>query len=102
MNNSYASFFDPADIPNIRTDIDEDEMETIEEEKRNGSEKTKQSHKRIMEKIKKITQSFSNAITNCGRSGSRQIVLEHYDNLTSLFSVSASVEPFKFASKKFF
>ena len=62
--------FGPADIPSIRTDADEDEMEKIEEERRTGSEKVKQRYKRIMEKIKKIKQGFSHAIINGRRSGS--------------------------------
>ena len=94
MNGSYTTLFGPADIPNIRTD--EDEMERIEEERRNGSEKIKQGYKRIMEKIKKIRHSFSYAVTNGRRSGSGKIVLEHYDTLTNLFSGSASVEPLTF------
>ena len=49
-----------------------------------------------MEKIKKIRQSFSNAVTNGRRSGSGQIVLEHYDTLTNLSSGSALVETLKF------
>ena len=48
MNESYTTLFDPADIANIRTDADEDEMERIEEERRTGSEKIKQGYKRIM------------------------------------------------------
>ena len=40
MNESYTTFFGPADIPNIGTDPDEDEMERIEEE-RTGGEKIK-------------------------------------------------------------
>ena len=48
-----------------------------------------------MEKIKKIRQSFSNAVTKCRRVGSEKIVLEHYDSLTNLVSGSASVEPLK-------
>ena len=51
MNESYTTLFGPADILNIQTDIDEDEMERIEEEIRPGCEKIKQGHKRIMEKI---------------------------------------------------
>ena len=47
-----------------------------------------------MKKMKKIRQSFSNAVTSVRRSGSVKIVLEHYD--TNLFSGSASVEPLKF------
>ena len=43
MNESYMTFFGPADIPNIRTDVDEDEMERIEKERRTGSEKIKDS-----------------------------------------------------------
>ena len=39
MNGSYTTLFGPADIPNTRTD--EDEMERIEEKRRNGSEKIK-------------------------------------------------------------
>ena len=51
---------------------------------------------REWKKIKKIRHIFSNAVTNDRRSGSRKIVLEHYDNLTNLFSGSASVQPLKF------
>ena len=58
-NESYTTLLGPADIPNIRTDIDEDEMKRIEEERRTGDEKIKQCYKRIMEKIKKIRQSLS-------------------------------------------
>ena len=76
---------------------DEDEMERTEEERRTGSEKIKQGYKRIMEKIKKIRQSFSNAVTNGRRNGSGEIVLEHYDTLANLLSGSASVEPLKFS-----
>ena len=53
MNESYTTLFGPADIPNIRTDDDKDEMERIEEERRTGSEKIKQGYKRIMEKLKR-------------------------------------------------
>ena len=77
MNESYTTLFGPADIPNIQTDADEDEMERIEEERRTGSEKTKQGYKRIMEKIKKIRQSFSNDVTNGRSSRSVKILLEN-------------------------
>ena len=53
MNESYTTLFGPADIPNIRTDDDKDEMERIEEERRTGSEKIKQVYKRIMEKLRR-------------------------------------------------
>ena len=96
MNESYTSLYGTADIPNIRTDADEDEMKRTEEERSTGSEKIKQGYKRIVEKIKKTKQSFSNAVTNGRRSGSGKFVLEHYDTLTNLFSGSASVEPLKF------
>ena len=101
MNESYTTLFGPADIPNIRTDADEDEMERIEEERRTGSEKIKQEYKRIIEKIKKIRQSSSHAVTNGRRSGSGKIVLEHYDTLTNLFSGSASVEPLTFGLESY-
>ena len=96
MNESYTTLFGPVDIPNIGTDADEDEMERIEEERRTGGEKIKQGYKRIMEKIKKIRQSFSNAVTNGRRSESGKILLEYYDTLTNLFSGLASVKPLKF------
>ena len=95
-NESYATPFGPADIPNIRTDAGEDEIERIKEGRRTGSEKIKQGYKRIMEKIKKIRQGFSHAVTNGRRSGSGKIELEHYDTLTNLFSGSATVEPITF------
>ena len=50
MNESYTILFGPDDIPNIRTDADEDEIERIQEERRTGSEKIKYGYKRIMEK----------------------------------------------------
>ena len=81
---SYTTLFGPADILNIQTDIDEDEMERIEEEVRPGCEKIKQGHKRIM---KKNLKNKTDAITNGRRSGSRKIELEHYDTETNLFSV---------------
>ena len=77
MNESYTTFFRLSDIPNIRTDADEDKMERIQEERRTGSEKIKQGYKRIMEKIKKVRQSFSNSVTNGRRSGSGKLVLDH-------------------------
>ena len=98
MNKSYTTLFDPADIPNIQTDGDEGEMEGIGKERKTGSKKIKQGYKNIMEKIKKIRLSFSNAVTNGRRSGSGKIVLEHYDTLTNLLSGSASVETLKFGS----
>ena len=64
---SYTTLFGPADISNIRTEADEDELEWIEEERRTGSEKIEQGYRRIMEKIKKIRQSFSNADASGGR-----------------------------------
>ena len=72
--------FGPTDIQNKQTDIDENEMERIEEKRRTGCKKIKQGHKRIMEKIKKTRQSFSNFITNGRRSGSGKVLLEHYDS----------------------
>ena len=72
------------------------------QKKKEGSEKIEQGYKRMMEKIQKIkdktkiTQSFSNAVTNGRRSGLVKNVQEHYDALTNLFSVSPSVESLKF------
>ena len=77
MNERCTTFFRSSDIPNIRTDADEDKMERTEEERRTGSEKIKQGYKRIMEKIKKLRQSFSNSVTNGRRSGSEKIVPDH-------------------------
>ena len=75
MNESYTTFFGPADIPTMRTDGGEDEMEIKEKVERRIMKK------RIMKKMKKIRQSFSNAVTSGRRSGSVKIVLEHYDTL---------------------
>ena len=59
MNESYTTLFGPADIPNIQTDADEDEMEGIDEGRRTGSEKIKQECKRIMKKkIKRLDTFF--------------------------------------------
>ena len=97
IDDSYATLFGAGNIPNKRTDPDEDETEKTEEEERTTScEEIKQGYKRIMEKIKKMRQRFSNAVTNGIKGGSGKIVLDHYDPLTNLFSCSASVEPLKF------
>ena len=50
MNESYATFFGPADIPNMRTDAGEDEMEIKEVERRTGGEKIKQENNEKNEK----------------------------------------------------
>ena len=77
-------------------------MRWKKQKKKEGSEKIEQGYKRMMEKIQKIkdktkiTQSFSNAVTNGRRSGLVKNVQEHYDALTNLFSVSPSVESLKF------
>ena len=77
-------------------------MRWKEQKKKEGSEKIEQGYKRMMEKIQKIkdktkiTQSFSNAVTNGRRSGLVKNVQAHYDALTNLFSVSPSVESLKF------
>ena len=77
-------------------------MRWKEQKKKEGSEKIEKGYKRMMEKIQKIkdktkiTQSFSNAVTNGRRSGLVKNVQEHYDALTNLFSVSPSVESLKF------
>ena len=68
MNESYTALFGPADIPNIRTDADEDEMERIEEERRTGSEKVKQGYKRIMENIKKMVGQKTWVRKSCARA----------------------------------
>ena len=41
MNETYTTLFGPADIPNIGTDIDDDEMERIEKGRGSGCEKIK-------------------------------------------------------------
>ena len=50
MNESYATFFGPADIPNMRTDAGEDEMEIEEVERRTGGKKIKQENNEKNEK----------------------------------------------------
>ena len=49
-----------------------------------------------MEKIKKSRQKFSSAVISGTRSGSGQVVIEHYDELVSIFGGSPSSEPLEF------
>lgn len=98
MKEDYSIFFGPVEIPILPSDeTDANAIKVIEDEQKVSSEKIRQGYKRIMEKIKKIRQGFSNAVVSGrSRSGSGKIVLEHYDALTKLFAGSASVEPLNF------
>ena len=58
----------------------------------------KRGYSRVMEKIKKLRQSFSNAVITGSRSGSGKLVAEHYDQLVTIWGGSASAEPLSFGS----
>ena len=51
-----------------------------------------------MEKIKKIRNAFSTAITTGRRSGAGRIIMENYDKLVLIYGGAPSVEPLAFGS----
>ena len=67
-------------------------LEMIKEEQ----QYIKRGYNRVMEKIKKIRQNFSSAVISGTRSGSGKVVMEHYDELVSIFGGSPSSEPLEF------
>ena len=56
----------------------------------------KQDYHRILEKIKEIGQKFSSAITTGTRSGSRKIILEHFDTLSEIYGGSPAFQCLNF------
>ena len=51
---------------------------------------------RVQEKVKVLRQKFSEAVTTGTRSGSGQIVMEHYDDLVKLWGGSPASEPLSY------
>ena len=76
--NSCTALFSPADIPYMRLMLMRMRWKELKkkEELVVRRKSIKVTRERIMEKIKKIRQSFSNAFTNGTRSGSGKIVPE--------------------------
>jgi len=70
-------------------------LELIKEEQ----QLIKRGYNRVMEKIKKIRQSFSSAVISGRRSGSGKVVIEHYDELVGIFGGSPSTEPLEFGCR---
>ena len=97
-NESYTTLLGPADIPNIRTDIDEDEMERIEEERRTGDEKIKLCYKRMVEKIKKIRQSLSVLLNSTLWLNQKQLSMEVLWNSIKKLKSSCSQNVYTFAN----
>ena len=60
------------------------------------NELIKKGYGRILEKIKEIRQSFSQAVTNGTRNGSEKIVFEFYNTLVKIWGGSASCHSLSF------
>ena len=52
----------------------------------------------MQEKLKEIRQSFSKAVTTGSRSGSGEIVLEHFDQFVQIWGGSPETEPLTFGT----
>ena len=78
----------------LPSDIDdENEIQLIECQRKKANESIRQGYKRIMEKIKKIRNAFSTAITTGRRSGAGRLIMENYDKLVLIYGGAPSVEP---------
>ena len=92
-------YFGPVDLPTLPSDIDdENEIQLIECQRKKANESIRQGYKRIMEKIKKIRNAFSTAITTGRRSGAGRMTMENYDKLVLIYGGAPSVEPLAFGS----
>ena len=67
-------------------------LEMIKEEQ----QYIKRGYNRVLQKIKKSRQTFSSAVISGTRSGLGKVVMEHYDELVSIFGGSPSSEPSDF------
>ena len=60
------------------------------------AEMIRKGYNRIKEKVKNIRQDYSKAFVSGTRSGSGKIVIEHYDDLATIWGGSPSTEPLAF------
>lgn len=60
------------------------------------AEMIRKGYNRIKEKVKNIRQDYSKAVVSGTRSGSGKIVIEHYDDLATIWGGSPSTEPLAF------
>ena len=60
------------------------------------AEMIRKGYNRIKEKVKNIRQDYSKAVVSGTRSGSGKIVIEHYDDLATIWGGSHSTEPLPF------
>ena len=99
IDSDNEKYFGPVDLPTLPSNIDdENEIQLIECQRKKANESIRQGYKRIMEKIKKIRNAFSTAITTGRRSGAGRIIMENYDKLVLIHGGGPSVEPLAFDS----
>ena len=60
------------------------------------AEMIRKGYNRTKEKVKNIRQDYSKAVVSGTRSGSGKIVIEHYDDLATIWGGSPSTEPLAF------
>ena len=99
IDSDNEKYFGPVDLPTLPSDIDdENEIQLIECQRKKANESIRQGYEQIMEKIKKIRNAFSTAITTGRRGGAGRIIMENYDKLVLIYGGAPSVEPLAFGS----
>ena len=92
--------FGPVELTTLeRTDsenLSEEEIYSRREAIKKEKEMISRGKNRIQEKIKEIRQNYSKAVKLGTRSGSGQIVFEHYEKLVGIWGGSASTEALPF------
>ena len=86
---------------NPHAGIDDDDVNDVDLKEHQIKIKTekeliKRGYTRVQEKVKVLRQKFSEAVTTGRRSGSGQIVMEHYDDLVKLWGGSPASEPLSY------
>ena len=83
---------------NPHAGIDDDDVNDVDLKEyqikiKTEKELIKRGYARVQEKVKVLRQKFSEAVTTGRRSGSGQIVMEHYDDLVKLWGGSPASQP---------
>ena len=80
----------------ITADMPENEYDYYKKNYDRQMNEIKIGYKRVKEKIKSIRQAYSKAVTTGRKSGSRNVVLEYFDDLATLWGGLPSTQPLPF------
>lgn len=96
---SYPESFGPVKVSTPAKPVKEmskKEYDAYNQKYNSEMNEIKMGYKRVKEKIKSIRQDYSKAVTSGRRSGSGKVVLEFYEDLTTLWGGSPSTQPLSF------